>query len=332
MRILVTGGAGYVGGFAVRHLLASGHDVAVIDNLSEGHRSSIPSEILYEGEIADRELVARVVREHRVEMVIHFAALAYVGVSVEDPRRYYQNNVADTLTLLGTLQDNGVKRIVFSSTCSTYGETGEMPLREDSPQRPVNPYAFTKYCIERMIRDFAHAYGSSYVLLRYFNAAGAAADGSHGEDHRPETHLIPLVLQTLLQQRERVHVFGTDYPTPDGTCVRDYVHVEDLATIHELAAEWCLEAEPGRGETFNVGTGNGQSVLDVIRAAEAVTGLEVPWDAQPRRDGDPPCLVASSDKARTVLGWTPRFESIEEIVATAWKWHESHPHGYTNDR
>ncbi len=331
MRILVTGGAGYVGGFAARHLLAAGHEIAVVDNLSEGHRASIPAEHFYEGEIADRALVARVIREHDIEAVMHFAAFAYVGVSMERPREYYRNNVADTLTLLETMLDSGVKRIVFSSTCSTYGETAEMPLCEDSLQQPSNTYAFTKYCIERMIQDFSRAYGLSHVLLRYFNAAGAAADGSYGEDHRPETHLIPLVLQTLLGQRDKVSVFGDDYPTPDGTCIRDYIHVEDLATIHALAIGWCGDAKPGRGQVFNVGTGSGSSVMEVIRAAESVTGRAVPHEIVARRAGDPPRLVASCDKARRELGWEPRYVALKDIVATAWKWHEKHPDGYPDE-
>ncbi len=328
MRILVTGGAGYVGGFAARHLTAAGHEVSIVDNLSEGHRASAAGEHFYEGEIGDRALVTRVVKERGIEAVMHFAAFAYVGVSVEDPRSYYRNNVAETLSLLESLIDAGVSSVIFSSTCSTYGETNEMPLTEESAQAPANPYAFTKYCIERMIRDFSAAYEMKYVLLRYFNAAGAAADGSHGEDHRPETHLIPLVLQTLLGQRESVKVFGSDYPTPDGTCVRDYVHVEDLARIHELAASWCLEAPAGGGEVFNVGTGCGSSVLDVIRSAESVTGKRVPHEFVARRPGDPPRLVASCDKAQAELGWRPRYTDLDEIVRTAWAWHEGHPNGY----
>ncbi len=331
MRILVTGGAGYVGGFAARHLMAAGHEVAIVDNLSEGHRDSVPSEHFYEGEIGDRDLISRIVKERGIEAVMHFAAFAYVGVSVEEPRSYYRNNVAETLTLLESLIDSNVRSIIFSSTCSTYGETDEMPLTEESAQAPANPYAFTKYCIERMIQDFSVAYGMQYVLLRYFNAAGAAEDGSHGEDHRPETHLIPLVLQTVLGQRETVKVFGNDYATPDGTCVRDFVHVEDLARIHELAAEWCVDADPGRGEVFNVGTGHGNSVLDVIRSAESITGKQVPHQSVARRPGDPPLLVASCDKANRELGWRPRYRHLDDIVRTAWAWHQRHPRGYAND-
>ncbi len=328
MRILVTGGAGYVGGFAARHLNRAGHEVVVVDNLSEGHRGAIPAEQFYQGEISDPELIGNVVKKHGIETVLHFAAFANVGISVTQPRDYYRNNVAATLSLMEALVDNGVDKVVFSSTCSTYGEVAEMPLTESTPQQPGNPYAHTKYCVENMIKDFSHAYGLKYVLLRYFNAAGAAADGSHGEDHRPETHLIPLVLQTLLGQRDKIMIFGDDYDTPDGTCIRDYIHVEDLARIHELSALWCGDAKAGQGNVFNVGTGSGNSVLEVIDAVEKVTGRPVPKEFAPRRAGDPPRLVASCEKARRELGWETEFGRIEDVVETAWKWHSSHPSGY----
>jgi len=244
LRILVTGGAGYVGGFAARHLLAQGHEVVVLDNLSEGHRQAIDDDVLVVGDIADRELVAGLLRARRIEAVLHFAASAYVGVSMSDPLPYWKNNVANSLALLESMLECGVERIVFSSTCSLYGESAEIPLSEEAPVQPGNTYAFTKHAIEQMIRDFCRAYGLSYVLLRYFNASGADPEGRHGEDHDPETHLIPLVIQTVLGQRERLEVFGDDYPTPDGTCVRDYVHVEDLARAHELALGYL----PGSGE------------------------------------------------------------------------------------
>jgi len=329
MRILVTGGAGYVGGFAARHLLAAGHDVAIVDDLSQGHREAVPPERLVVGNIGDRALIARLLERHRVEAVLHFAASAYVGESVADPARYWRNNVANTLELLLAMRDCGVGRIVFSSTCALYGERAEMPLTEETPQDPGSPYAFTKLAIERMIRDFSRAYGLGHVLLRYFNAAGAQSDGEHGEDHRPENHLIPILLQALLGQRECVEVYGDDYPTPDGTCIRDYVHVEDLARAHELALQAC--PGPGAspdGHVFNIGTGTGSSVLEVIRTVERVTGKQVPFRIADRRPGDAARLVASSDRLRSELGWRPEQATLEEIVRSAWAWHASHPHGY----
>jgi UDP-glucose 4-epimerase len=329
MRILVTGGAGYVGGFAARHLLDAGHDVVIVDDLSLGHRQSVPAERLVVGNASDRARITRLLDEHRIEAVMHFAASAYVGESVTDPAKYWRNNVANTLELLLAMRDCEVGRIVFSSTCALYGERAEMPLTEETPQDPGSPYAFTKFAIERMIRDFARAYGLGHVLLRYFNAAGAQADGRHGEDHSPETHLIPILLQALLGQRDCVEVYGDDYPTPDGTCIRDYVHVEDLARAHELAVRAC--PEPGAapdGLVFNVGTGTGSSVLEVIQTVERVTGKKVPYRVVGRRPGDAPRLVASSDRLRKELGWRPEQAALEEIVHTAWAWHSSHPHGY----
>lgn len=328
MRILVTGGAGYVGSFTARHLIAAGHEVAIVDNLVEGHRSSIPEDVFYEGEIGDQALIARIVKERGIEAAMHFAASTYVGVSVEEPREYYRNNIANTLSFLEALLDNGVGSVVFSSTCSTYGEDAVMPLTESSPQEPANPYAFTKYCTERMILDFAQAYGLRFALLRYFNAAGAAMNGSHGEDHDPETHLIPIVLESLLGKRDHVEVYGNDYPTADGTCVRDYVHVEDLALIHEDAVLWCSDGKPGFGGAFNVGTGRGTSVMEVISAVERVTGKEVPFEFGARRPGDPAQLIASCTKANQVLGWRAEHTNIEDIVRSAWQWHSTHPDGY----
>jgi UDP-glucose 4-epimerase len=329
MRILVTGGAGYVGGFAARHLVEAGHEVAILDDLSEGHRDAAPADRLVVGDAGDRALASRLLREHRVEAVMHFAASAYVGESVTDPAKYWRNNVANTLALLEAMRECEVRRIVFSSTCATYGERAEMPLTEETPQDPGSPYAFTKLAIERMIRDFARAYGLGHVLLRYFNASGAQADGEHGEDHRPETHLIPILLQAVLGQRERVDVYGDDYPTPDGTCIRDYVHVEDLAQAHELAVRGC--PEPGAspdGLVFNIGPGTGHSVLEVIQPVERVSGKKVPYRVVARRPGDAPRLVASSERLRSELGWRPEYEALDAIVRTAWAWHSSHPRGY----
>jgi UDP-glucose 4-epimerase len=331
MRVLVTGGAGYVGGFAARHLLARGHDVLMLDDLSQGHREAVPAERLVVGDIGDRALVERLLREHGTEAVMHFAASTYVGESVSDPERYWQNNVANTLALLGAMRRAGVARIVFSSTCSLYGEKAEMPLTEATALDPGNPYAVTKHAIERMIADFARAYGLGHMLLRYFNASGAEPDGRHGEDHRPEAHLIPILLQAALGQRESIDVFGDDYPTPDGTCVRDYVHVIDLAQAHELAL--CACPEPGAspaGRIFNIGTGTGHSVLEVIHAVERITGHKVPYRVVGRRAGDPPRLVASCERLTGELGWQPRYADLNAIVESAWAWHRSHPEGYAS--
>ena len=329
MRVLVTGGAGYVGGFCARQLAASGHEVVALDNLSEGHRPAAPEGALVTGEISDGELVRSLLQEHRIEGVMHFAGSCYIGPSMADPRSYYRNNVAGTLDLLEALLDSRVRRLVFSSTCALYGETADMPLREDAPVGPESTYAFTKHAIEQMIRDFSRAYGLHYVLLRYFNASGASADGAHGEDHRPETHLIPIVLQTPLGQRDELRVFGDDYDTPDGTCIRDYVHVEDLARAHETAL--LTLPEPGadaHGRVFNLGTGTGHSVLEVIRSAERVTGEKIPYSITARRPGDTARLVASADRAHTELGWSPRYTTLDDIIATAWHWHRHHPQGY----
>ncbi len=328
MRILVTGGAGYVGGFAARHLLASGHDVVVLDNLCTGHRESFPEGVLIVGDIGERALLDRALSQHRIEAVMHFAASAYVGESVRDPRSYYRNNVANTLTLLEAMLDQDIKRLVFSSTCAVYAETERMPLDEDAARDPASPYAFSKLAIERMITDFSRAYGLEYVLLRYFNAAGASSDGSHGEDHRPETHLLPLALQTLLGQREKLEVYGADYPTPDGTCIRDYVHVEDLAQAHELAIRATSQGAGERTRVFNIGTGTGHSVMEVLGSVERVTGKRVPFELTDRRPGDTARLVAGSQRIRRELGWKPRYEELDQVAATAWEWHRNHPNGY----
>jgi UDP-glucose-4-epimerase GalE len=274
--------------------------------------------------------VRTLLREREIEAVMHFAASCYVGESMADPRGYWRNNVAISLALLEAMTDCRVRRIVFSSTCAVYGETAAMPLGEDAPVRPESTYAWTKHTIEQMIRDFSRAYGLSYTVLRYFNASGASADGAHGEDHHPETHLIPIVLQTLLGQRDEVRVYGADYDTPDGTCIRDYVHVEDLAQAHERALERLpAEGEP-RGLLYNLGSGTGSSVREVIQAAERVTGQTVPCSMAERRAGDTARLVAASGRARGELGWSPRYESIDEVVAAAWEWHRLHPTGYAD--
>ncbi len=328
MRVLVTGGAGYVGGFTARHLAASGHQVSVIDDLSVGHGQAAPPDTLTVCGIAERERVTALIRERRIEAVLHFAAFSSVADSVRNPEAYWRNNVAGTLALLGAMRDGGADRIVFSSTAAVFGETSEMPLSETAVLAPESPYAATKLAVERMLGDFARAYGLRHVALRYFNAAGASADGAHGEHHEPETHLVPILLQTLLGLRESVTVYGNDFATPDGTCIRDYVHVDDLADAHTRALDWTARAAAGAGEAINLGTGTGHSVLEVIRAAERVTGRPIRFELGARRPGDTARLVAGLAKAERVLGWRPRA-GLDQILASAWAWHRSHPRGYT---
>ena len=327
MKILVTGGAGYVGSHAVRLLQRAGHEVWVYDNLCLGHRAACPAGRLIEGDLADRPRLTAALREHGVEAVMHFAAFALVGESVSDPAKYYQNNVLGSLSLLDAMRTAGVSRLVFSSTTATYGAPENIPIREDEPQRPINPYGFSKLVVERALADYAQAYGLAYAALRYFNASGASPQGDLGEDHDPESHLIPLVLQVALGQRERITIFGNDYPTPDGTCIRDYVHVDDLGEAHVKALE---RLEPGRGLLLNLGTGRGYSVQEVIEACRRATGHAIPAVVGPRRPGDPPELVADSTLARHVLDWAPRYADIDAIVETAWRWHSTHPRGYEN--
>jgi UDP-glucose 4-epimerase len=321
MKVLVTGGAGYVGSHAVRELIRSGIPYVVLDNLVRGHREFVPADRLVVGDVADEPLVRRLLAEHGITDVMHFAAYAYVGESVVDPIRYYTNNVAATVLFLRCVVEAGVRSFVFSSTCSTYGDPETTPIREDHPQRPVNPYGASKLIVERVLRDFDHAYGLRHVCLRYFNAAGADPEGGIGERHEPETHLLPLVLQTALGQRPHVQIFGTDYATPDGTCIRDYVHVSDLASAHLLALRHLQDG--GASGSFNLGNGQGFSVREVIDKARRTTGREIATLDAPRRPGDPDRLVGSSEKAMTVLGWKPRYASLESIIETAWSWHRS---------
>jgi UDP-glucose-4-epimerase GalE len=325
MRVLVTGGAGYIGSHTVRVLQARGHDVWIYDSLVYGHRAAVPADRLTVGDLRDADVLDHALLIHRIEAVVHFAAFAYVGESVTDPAKYYTNNVVNSLTLFERMRRHGVNRVVFSSTCATYGTPDKVPIAEDTPQRPINPYGHTKLMIEQALADFASAYGWGCTALRYFNAAGAAADGSIGEDHDPETHLIPLVFQAAMQKRPHIEVFGTDYPTSDGTCIRDYVHVDDLGEAHALALE---KIRMGEKQAFNLGTGRGYSVREVIQTVEAVTGLRVPVKYGPRRPGDPPELVAAPAKAMRELGWKPRYPELEQIVETAWNWHRTHPNGY----
>ena len=329
MRILVTGGAGYIGSHAVRLFLARGHDVWVYDNLVFGHRAAVPAERLTVADLAEPQRLDHVLVERRIEAVVHFAAFAFVGESVQQPAKYYQNNLVNALNLLEAVRRHKVGRFVFSSTCATYGLPEKVPITEDTPQRPINPYGQTKLAFERALADYAAAYGLGYAALRYFNAAGASPAGDIGEDHEPETHLIPLALQAIQGVRPPLTVFGTDYPTPDGTCVRDYVHVDDLAEAHLLALE---KIEAGQGLCLNLGTGRGHSVREVVRACEEVTGKPVPLREGPRRAGDPPALVAAAGRANEVLGWRPRYTDLRQTVETAWNWHRAHPRGYGDRR
>lgn len=327
MKVLVVGGAGYVGSHTVRLLLAQGHEVWVYDNLSLGHRESVPAGRLIEGNLTDRALLMQVMRDKEIEAVMHFAAYALVGESVQHPAMYYQNNVIATFELLEAMRAVGVWRFVFSSTTATYGQPEKMPISEDTPQNPINPYGFTKLVVERALADYAHAYGFGVAALRYFNASGASSDASIGEDHDPESHLIPIVLQVALGQRPHISIFGTDYPTEDGTCIRDYIHVEDLATAHLAALQ---KLQPNSVLQMNLGTGVGHSVQQVIEACRKITGHAIPAVIGPRREGDPACLIADSSKAQRELSWKPKYVSIESIVETAWKWHQSHPRGYSS--
>ena len=326
MSVLVTGGAGYIGSHTVAELVAHGEEVVVIDNLRQGHRAAVQDVPLYEVDIRDTEKVGQILRDHKVDTVVHFAANSLVGESVQKPLQYYENNVAATAKLLSAMVDNGVLNIVFSSTAAVYGEPVRTPIHEDDPTVPTNPYGETKLAIERMFRWCHQAYGLKSISLRYFNAAGAHPTLPIGEDHNPETHLIPIVLQAALGQRPHVSIFGNDYPTQDGTCIRDYVHVMDLASAHRLSVN---RLRTGGGvEAFNLGSGTGFSVQQVIDVAREVTGRDIPAVHSPRRPGDPAVLVASSDKAKQELGWQPQYDDLSTIVASAWAWHQSHPNGY----
>jgi UDP-glucose 4-epimerase len=321
--ILVTGGAGYIGSHAVLALQQAGYGVVVLDNLVYGHREiverSLKAELIV-GSTDDRPLLDQIFASHDIAAVMHFAAYAYVGESVTDPAKYYRNNVVGTLTLLEAMLAASIKNFVFSSTCATYGVPKTTPIPEEHPQAPINPYGASKLMVERILTDFSAAYDLKSVYFRYFNAAGADPDGLTGEDHDPETHLIPLILLTALGKREAISVFGTDYPTPDGTCIRDYIHVTDLAVAHVLGLEYLLKG--GSTEVFNLGNGSGFSVRQVIESAEQVTGRSIKVMEGDRRPGDPPALVGSSDRARQVLGWQPQYPDIAEILTHAWKWHQ----------
>jgi UDP-glucose-4-epimerase GalE len=320
--VLVTGGAGYVGSHTCKLLQARGYHPVVFDNLSRGHRWAAKWGTLVEGDLGDKEAIKAALLEHRISQVLHFAAYAYVAESVRQPRQYYRNNVANTLNLLEAMVEVESDTLIFSSSCATYGEPDVSPIPEDHPQRPINPYGRTKLAVEQMLADFGDAYGLKHVSLRYFNAAGADPDGEIGEDHDPEPHLVPLVLEVAAGTRPHLAVFGTDYPTPDGTCVRDYVHVADLAQAHVQALEYL--AGGAESTAFNLGNGDGYSVREVIESARRVTGRPIPAIEARRRWGDPARLVGSSQRARAVLGWTPRHPELETVLETAWNWHRSH--------
>ncbi len=327
MNILVTGGAGYIGSHTVLALAAAGFTPVVFDNLSTGHEQAVPKGVtLVRGDIHDIDFVAETLRRYDIAGVIHFAASSLVGESMENPAKYYENNVEGTLHLLLGLQKAGVSKIVFSSTAAVYGEPEKTPIEEDFPHNPTNVYGRTKLVIEHMLSDFSAAYGLRYVALRYFNAAGAAEGGAIGEDHNPETHLIPLILKAAQGVRDHVAVYGTDYPTKDGTCIRDYIHVTDLAAAHVLAMRYLLDG--GESDVFNLGSENGFSVREMIETAKAVTGVDFKVTEEARRAGDPAVLIASSTKCKKILGWHPTHSSTKEIFASAWAWHKQHPHGY----
>ncbi|MGJ3251374.1 MAG: UDP-glucose 4-epimerase GalE [Elainellaceae cyanobacterium] len=321
--VLVTGGAGYIGSHAVLALKQAGYTVIVLDNLVYGHRDLVETVLdveLVVGDIGDRPLLDHLFATHDISAVMHFAAYAYVGESVTNPAKYYRNNVVGTLTLLEAMVAASINTLVFSSTCATYGIPKGVPIGEDHPQNPINPYGVTKLMVERILADFDRAYGLKSVCFRYFNAAGADPDGRLGEDHSPETHLIPLVLQTALGLRESISIFGTDYPTPDKTCIRDYIHVADLANAHVLGLEHLLTHPTS--QVFNLGNGNGFSVREVIESARSITGRPINAVECDRRPGDPPALVGSSEKAQAILKWHPKYSNLDTIISHAWQWHQ----------
>ncbi|MGN7311612.1 UDP-glucose 4-epimerase GalE [Alkalicoccobacillus gibsonii] len=326
MAILVTGGAGYIGSHTVLYLLDKGEDVIVVDNLTKGHLDALQGATLYEGNLLDGEFLDKVFTEQQIDAVIHFAADSLVGESVAEPLKYYHNNVIGTHSLLTKMVEHNVKNIVFSSTAATYGEPEQVPIVETLPTNPTNPYGETKLAIEKMLKWSDQAYGLKSICLRYFNAAGADPEGRIGEDHDPESHLIPIVLQTALGQREQVQVFGDDYDTEDGSCIRDYIHVMDLADAHFLAVKKLMNDRTS--SIYNLGIGQGFSVKQVIDVCREVTQREIPAAVAPRRAGDPAVLIASPEKAKSELSWEPKFTKLHDIVKHAWSWHSAHPNGY----
>lgn len=321
MRVLVTGGAGYIGSHTAKALARAGHETVVLDNLSTGHREAVKWGPFMEGDLGDKELLGKVFKDHRIEAVLHFAASLLVGESMTNPQKYFWNNVVNTLVLLDTMKARGVKYIVFSSSAATYGNPEKVPITEDHPKNPVNPYGESKLCMERAIQWYGVAYGLRWTALRYFNAAGADLEGELGELHDPETHLIPLVVQAALGQRPSVDIYGTDYPTPDGTAIRDFIHVVDLADAHVRALEYLVAG--GESAALNLGTGQGHSVREVVAGVGKLCNGRVPAHDAPRRAGDPAVLVADPSKARQLLGWRPQHSDLDAIIQSAWKWHSS---------
>ena len=328
MAILVCGGAGYIGSHTVYQLVEKGESVVIVDNLQTGHLDAVnPKAKFYEGDIREAAVLDKIFTENKIDAVVHFAANSLVGESMNNPLKYFNNNVYGMQVLLEAMVRHGVDKIVFSSTAATYGEPERIPIMEDDRTEPTNPYGQSKLIMEKMMKWVSLANGIRYVSLRYFNAAGAIEDGSIGEDHNPETHLIPLILQVPLGKREHITIFGDDYPTPDGTCLRDYIHVLDLADAHVLAVDYLRKG--GESNIFNLGNGQGFSVKEMIEAAEEATGHDIKVEIGQRRAGDPAQLIASSEKARSVLGWKPRFTDVRAVIGTAWKWHQQHPEGYS---
>ena len=320
MNILVTGGAGYIGSHCCKTLSQKGLNPVTIDNLVYGHKNFVKWGEFFKGDVGNPADLKKCLSRHQIEAVMHFAAYAYVGESVQDPLKYYENNLRNTIELLHAVLENGIKYFVFSSTCATYGNPEKTPIDEGHPLNPINPYGKTKRMIEEILADYHSAYGLNYTSLRYFNAAGADPDGEIGEDHDPETHLIPLVLDAAAAKRPSIKVFGTDYPTPDGTCIRDYIHVTDLAQAHILALKRLMNG--GDSGVFNLGTGRGFSVLEIIEHARKITDKDIPVENTDRRPGDPPVLIASNEKAIAELGWNPQYADIDDIIRTAWRWHQ----------
>ena len=326
MAILITGGAGYIGSHTAAQLLENGEDIVIVDSLVKGHKEAVLGGKFYEGDLRDEAFLDKVFRENDIESVIHFAAYSLVGESVEQPLKYYNNNLMASLKLLTKMQEYGTKRIVFSSTAAVYGEPENVPILESDKNNPTNPYGETKLAFERALKWADQAYGIKHVSLRYFNACGAHESGRIGEDHSPESHLIPLVLQVALGQREHITIYGNDYPTEDGTCIRDYIHVMDLADAHILALDKLRRG--GESSIYNLGNGTGFSVQQIIDKVREVTGHDIPQVVGPRRAGDPAALIASSEKIKKELHWKPKYEDISKIIETAWLWHKNHPKGF----
>lgn len=330
MSVLVLGGAGYIGSHAVYQLIDQGIRVVVVDNLETGHQNAVhPEAVFYEGDIRNADFLNRIFEKEKIDEVLHFAANSLVGESMDNPLKYFDNNVYGTQVLLQAMVKHDVKKIVFSSTAATYGEPEAVPITETMPTNPTSPYGETKLTMEKLMKWTALAHGLKFVSLRYFNVAGARETAEIGEDHRPESHLVPLILQTALGQRSEITVFGDDYDTPDGTCIRDYVHVEDLINAHLLALDYLRK--DGDSDVFNLGSSQGFSVNEMITAARSVTGKEIPVKTGPRRAGDPSILIASSDKAKQILGWNPVHTSVDKIIGDAWNWHSTHPAGYEKE-